>query len=383
VHTVPHSIRPILRHGRAVTVLLAAGLSAAALGWAPAGASVRAAAGGSLSAKTTSTPAETLTGVGSSSVSLLYNKVFYDYSALNKNVSVNYSPSGSGPGVTAIEQNTASFGQSEIPMTVAQLAASKGAVLQVPTDLGGIAISYNEPCISKSSPLHLNGAELTKIYLRQITNWHQLASSCPTSANIVPVFRSDTSGPGYDLDQYLIDTSPAWVKATGVSVASTTWPNAGRASGDSGEQLNSGVATYIQQTQGSIGYVEYAHALAAKFTNAALLNKSGAYVAPTVTTIRAAGAASAGLSATKFNIVNGPGHTTYPLANFSWALIYQKQPSTDLGIVLGKLFQWVTTTGQKSSAALGYAPLPANAVALTHSTLLGLETASGQAIFTK
>jgi phosphate transport system substrate-binding protein len=369
--------------GKYVLLVMAA-LSAAslALGALPAGASVRG-AGGSLSAKDTSTPSASLTGVGSSSVSLLYSKLFYDYSALNKGVTINYAPSGSGPGVTAVEQNTASFGQSEIPMTAAQQAASKGMVLQVPTDLGGIAISYNESCVSKSHPLHLNGTQLAKIYLRQITDWHQLSASCPTSANIVPVFRSDTSGPGYDLDQYLIDTSPLWVESIGVSVASTTWPNAGRASGDSGEQLNSGVASYIQQTQGSIGYVEYAHALAAKFTNAALLNKSGAYVAPTVASIKAAGAGSPGLSATNFNIVNGTGHSTYPLANFSWALLYKKQPTTNLGIVLGKLFQWVTTTGQKSSTALGYAPLPANAVALAHSTLLGLQTASGQAIFTK
>jgi phosphate transport system substrate-binding protein len=365
------------------SVLLAASLGVAALGLSalPAGASLRA-AGGSLSAKTTSTPAAALTGVGSSSVQLLYNKILYTYSQLNKKVSVNYSPAGSGPGVTAVEQNTASFGQSEVPMTAAQLAASKGPVLQVPVDLGGIAISYNESCVPKGS-LKLTGTQLAKIYLRQITNWHQLSSSCPASDNIVPVFRSDTSGPGYDLDQYLIDTTPLWIRAIGVSVASTTWPNAGRASGDSGEQLNSGVATYIQQTQGSIGYVEYAHALAAKFTNAAIKSKSGAFVAPSITTIQHAGAAATSLSSTNFNIIDGAGTQTYPLANFSWALIYKKQSTTTVGIALGKLFQWVTTTGQKFSAGLGYAPLPANAVALAHTTLLGLQTGSGQAIFTK
>jgi phosphate transport system substrate-binding protein len=322
-----------------------------------------------------------LTGVGSSSIQLFYGLVLYQYSHLNKSVSVNYSPGGSGPGVTAIEQNTASFGQSEIPMTAAQQSASQGPVLQVPVDLGGIAISYNEPCASREHPLRLSGTQLAEIYLRQITNWHQLAAACPKSDNIIPVFRSDTSGPGYDLDQYLIDTSPAWVKATGVTKPSTTWPTAGRASGDSGEQLNSGVATYIGQTSGSIGYVEYAHALAAKFTNAALESQAGTFVAPTISTIRNAGASVSGLSSSKFNIVWAPGRQTYPLANFSWALMYQKQSTPNIGIVLGKLFQWVTTSGQKFSSGLGYAPLPANAVLLAHTTLLELKTSSGQAIF--
>ncbi len=311
--------------------------------------------------------------------------MLYQYNKDNSGVSVNFSGSGSGPGVTAIEQNTANFGQSEIPMTAAQQAASKGPVLQVPTDLGGVAVSYH---VSGVSSLKLNGPVLAQIYLRQITNWNDPAiaalnpgASLPNE-NIVPVFRSDTSGPGYDLDQYLIDTSPTWTGAIGATSPSTTWPNAGRASGDSGQQLNAGVATYIQETEGAIGYVEYAYALEANFSNASLLNKSGTYVAPSVSTIAAAGSAVSGISSTNYNIVYAAGASAYPLANFSWALLYQKQSTTNTGIVLGKLFQWVTTSGQSYSTALGYAPLPAAVAAYAHSTLLQLETSTGQAIFT-
>jgi phosphate transport system substrate-binding protein len=309
----------------------------------------------------------------------------YEYNKANPAVTVNYSDPGSGPGVTAIEQNTANFGQSEVPMTSAQLAASKGAVLQVPTDLGGVSLSYN---LSGVSNLKLDGPVLADIYLRTITNWNdpKIAALNPgvnlPNENIVPVFRSDTSGPGYDLDQYLIDTSTDWTSAIGTTSPSTAWPTAGRASGDSGEQLNAGVATYIQETAGSVGYVEYAYALAANFSNASLLNAAGSYVAPSTTSIAAAGATISGLSPTNFNIINGGGSGTYPLANFSWALIYQKQSVTNTGIVLGKLFQWIITTGQSYAQGLGYAPLPANAVALAHSTLLQLQNSSGQALFT-
>jgi phosphate transport system substrate-binding protein len=341
--------------------------------------------GGSLSSNTTSTPAATLTGIGASSIEPFYGKVLYEYNQLNHGVSVNFTGSGSGPGVTAIEQDTANFGQSEVPMTAAQLAASKGPVLQVPVDLGGVAISYH---VSGVSGLKLNGPVLADIYLRKITNWNDPAIAALNpgvnlpNENIVPVFRSDTSGPGYDLDQYLIDTSTDWTGAIGTTAPSTTWPTAGRATGDSGEDLNAGVASYIQETEGAIGYVEYSYALEANFSNAALLNKSGSYVTPSVSSIAAAGATATALSSTNFNIIYSAGGSTYPLANFSWALIYQKQPTTNIGIVLGKLFQWVATSGQSYSTGLGYAPLPAAAVSLAHSTLLGLQTSSGSPIFT-
>jgi phosphate transport system substrate-binding protein len=350
----------------------------------PTTAAVASTPGGSLSANTTSTPAATLTGIGASSIQPFYGKVLYEYNALNHGVTVNFTGSGSGPGVTAIEQNTANFGQSEVPMTAAQLAASKGPVLQVPVDLGGVAVSYH---VSGVSGLKLNGPVLAQIYLRTITNWNDPAIAALNpgvtlpNENIVPVFRSDTSGPGYDLDQYLIDTSPAWTAAIGATAPSTTWPTAGRASGDSGEDLNAGVASYIQETEGAIGYVEYSYALEANFSNAALLNKSGSYVTPSVSSIAAAGATATGLSSTNFNIIYSAGGSAYPLANFSWALIYQKQPTTNTGIVLGKMFQWVTTSGQSYSSGLGYAPLPSSAVSLAHSTLAGLQTATGSPIF--
>jgi phosphate transport system substrate-binding protein len=343
-----------------------------------------AAPGGSLSSHLTKTPAATLTAVGSSSIQPFYGRVFYQYNKLNSGVSVNYSPSGSGPGVTAVEQGTVSFGQSEIPMTAAQQAAAKGPVLQVPVDIGGVAVSYHLAGVR--SGLKLTGPVLVKIYERQITTWNDPAIAVLNpklhlpSENIIPVFRSDTSGPGYDLDQYLIDTDPAWATAAG-GKATTAWPTAGRAAGDSGEQLNSGVATYIKQTEGAIGYVEFAYASQAKFTNAALQSRANTYVSPSIGTIANAASQAKSVSATSFNIVWGPGKSTYPLANFSWAILYQQQSDTNTGIVLGRLLQWVATVGQSYSAALGYAPLPASIVSLDRQTLAKLQTSTGQAIF--
>jgi phosphate transport system substrate-binding protein len=324
-----------------------------------------------------------LTGAGANSIAPFFTKVFYDYSQINPGVTVNYSPAGSSVGVTDIQQNTVQFGDSEVPIPT-PATGNEGTILQIPVDLGGVALSYNIPGVTTG--LKLDGPTLAGIFLGKITKWNDSAIAAlnpklklPDLA-IVAVHRADSSGPGYDLDQYLIDTGgSAWTTAVGGTKASTHWPvtNVGV-----GEQLNTGLATYVEQTSGAIGYVEYAYALQAKFTNVAVKNKSGAYVEPSQTSIAAAGAANTSLSATDFNIVDGPGAGTYPLANLSWTLLYQKQSNTAVATTMGRLFDWVTTTGQAQAKALGYSPLPANVVTLAHQTLLQLQDSSGSPIFT-
>jgi len=330
----------------------------------------------------TQSPSFKLAGAGANSIQPFFTRVFYYYSQADKGVSVNYSPAGSSVGVTDIEQNTVNFGDSEIPIKT-PATGTGGNILQVPVDLGGVALSYNLPGVSGG--LKLDGPTLAGIYLGKITSWNDPAIAALNpgvnlpSTTIVPVRRADSSGPGYDLDQYLIDTGgSAWTSSAAGTTPSTKWPitNVGV-----GEQLNTGVAGFIQQTPGAIGYVEYAYSLQASFTNAALENASGSFVKPSQSSIAAAGAQATNLSASNFSIVNGTGAGTYPLANFSWTLIYQKQSNTTLGVVLGKLLDWVTTTGQAQASALGYSPLPANVTALAHQTLLSLQNSAGKPLF--
>ena len=95
----------------------------------------------------------TLDGAGANSIDPFFQKVFYDYHQTYPRVTVNYSPAGSSVGISDIQQNTVAFGDSEIPMATKDLAKAKGTVLQVPVDLGGVAISYNVPGAPKSLKL--------------------------------------------------------------------------------------------------------------------------------------------------------------------------------------------------------------------------------------
>jgi phosphate transport system substrate-binding protein len=339
--------------------------------------------GGTLSATCdTRSPSFQLAGAGANSISPFFTRAFYYYNQANHGVNVNYSPAGSSVGVTDIQQNTVNFGDSEIPIP-APATGTGGAILQVPVDLGGVALSYHLTGVAGG--LKLDGPTAAGIFLGTITKWNDPAIaalnpgvSLPSTA-IVGVHRADSSGPGYDLDQYLIDTGgSAWTGSAAGTTPSTKWP---LPKIGVGQQLNTGVASFIQQTEGAIGYVEYAYSLQAGLTNVALKNGAGSFVKPSQSSIAAAGTNASGLSSSNFNIVNGAGAGTYPLANFSWTLLYQKQSNTNLGIVLGKLFDWITTTGQQQVSALGYSPLPANVVALAHQTLLQLQNSSGKALF--
>ena len=349
-------------------------------------ASARPAPGGVLSTETdvTTTKAVTLNGAGANSIEPFFQRVFYDYNKLDPLTTVTYSPAGSSVGITDIEQNTVNFGDSEVPMAATDLALeTAGPILQIPVDLGGVAISYNIPGIGKQR-LKLDGPTLAGIFDGTITNWDDPAIAQASGITdlpdlrIVPVHRADSSGPGYDLDQYLIDTAPAWVSAISTSTPSKTWP---LAKVGVGEQLNTGVATYISQTRGAIGYIEYAYAYESHFTNVALKNADGAFVVPTERSIALAGANATALTPFDFNVVNEPGTGTYPLANFSWTLVYRQQPNLAEGIALGKLLYWVVTKGQRAAAALGYAPLPANVQRLSILDIERLENSAGKKIF--
>ncbi len=325
----------------------------------------------------------TLDGAGANSIEPFFQKVFYDYHKKDPKTTINYSPAGSSVGITDVEQNTVDFGDTEIPMSASdQAKASGGTVLQIPVDLGGVAISYNLP--GARSGLKLDGPTLAAIFDGSITKWNDAriatvsgVSNLP-NLTIVPVHRADSSGPGWDLDSYLIKTAPDWVARIGTTKPSKTWP---LAKVGIGEQLNTGVANYVHQTQGAIGFVEYGYALQAGFTNVALENKAGSFVAPSTSAISADAGQAVGLSSTNFSIIDEPGAGSYPLANFSWTLVYEKQTDTNKGLAIGKLIDYVITTGQADAASLGYAPLPAGVAQLSLATLNTLESATGSPLF--
>src|ERR1700680_2116984 len=313
----------------------------------------------------TATPASSggsvdLTGAGATFTYPIYSKWFSEYADLT-GVKINYQSIGSGGGIRQLSEGTVDFGASDSPMSDEELANAKaGPILHFPTVLGAVVITYNVPGLS--APLNLTAKAIADIFSGRVTKWSdtRITSLNPgvtlPGTDILVVHRSDGSGTTYIFTDYLAAAVPAWATSVGKG-KEVKWPVGLGAKG------NEGVAGQVKQTPGAIGYVELAYAKQNNLPTAAIANKDGKRVLPSVTTVTAAAAGAAkALPANtdyRISIVNAPGADSYPISSFTWILVYQKQTDAVKGKKLMDFLNWALTEGEKSAPTLDYAPLPA------------------------
>lgn len=302
-----------------------------------------------------------LTGAGATFPYPIYSKWFSDY-AQATGVKINYQSIGSGGGIRQLSEQTVDFGASDSPMTDEEMAKAKGGpVIHVPTVLGAVVITYNVPGLS--APLALTSKAVADIFAGKITKWNdaRIASLNSTvrlpASDILVVHRSDGSGTTYIFTDYLSTAVPAWKTSVGKG-KEVKWPVGLGAKG------NEGVAGQVKQTPGAIGYVELAYAKQNNLATAAIQNKAGKLVLPSVSAVTAAAAgAAASLPAStdyRISIVDAPGADSYPISSFTWILAYQQQKDAVKGKKLVDFLNWALTGGEAQASALDYAPLPAD-----------------------
>ena len=324
------------------------------------------------SASTTPARAVNLTGAGATFPAPLYTKWFDEYYKLT-GVKVNYQPIGSGGGISQITEGTVDFGASDGIMTEAQQAKAEsrnGPVLHVPMTSGSVAIIYNLEGAG-SGQLKLTGGLLADIYLKKVTRWNDPAISALNpglalpDAAIAVVFRSDGSGTTYIFTNYLSKVSPEWGRQVG-NATSVKWP------GDIGGQGNAGVAGQVQQIPNSIGYVELAYARQNKLAAAILRNSAGNFIEPSLpATTRAAEGVTLPADM-KLMLTDSPNPEAYPVAGFTWMLVYVNQKDRVKGKALAEMLWWAIHDGQGYTAALTYASLAESVVSAAEGQVLSL-----------
>jgi phosphate transport system substrate-binding protein len=307
-------------------------------------------------------------GAGATFPYPIYSKWFSEYNKLHPNVQINYQSIGSGGGIRQLTNQTVFFGASDGPMTDEQLKAAPDAVLHFPTVLGGVVPIYNIPGVT--AELKFSGDILANIFLGKITKWNDPALAkenpgvkLPDSA-ITVAHRADGSGTTYIFVDYLSKVSPEWKDKVGVGT-SVQWPVG------VGGKGNEGVAGLVKQTPGSVGYVELIYALQNKIAYGSVRNQAGDYVRATLesVTTAAAGVSEAMPADFRVSMTNAPGKGAYPIASFTWLLIYQHPKDAARAKTLVDFVKWALTDGQRFCAGLGYAPLPASVVKLEQTAL--------------
>jgi phosphate transport system substrate-binding protein len=231
-------------------------------------------------------------------------------------------------------------------------------ILHVPTALGAVVIIYNLPGVTG---LNLDAQNVADIYLGNIKTWNdpKIAANNPgvtlPATPILVVHRSDGSGTTNAFTTYLSTVSPDWKAQVGAG-KDVKWPIGTGAKG------NDGVAAGVQQNEGGVGYVELNYASQAQIPSANLKNADGKFVPGTTAGVTAAAEAVAAdfpADARQAPIINGAGPDTYPIASYTYLLVYQDQKDATKGQALVSLIAWMLTDGQSQEEAFGYAPLPA------------------------
>lgn len=335
---------------RSGALLLAGLLAACGGGDAPGGGAANDSAGGARGGSVT------LTGAGATFPAPVYSKWFSDYGQAH-GVRVNYQSIGSGGGIQQVTAGTVDFGASDAPMTAEEEAKVPG-ILQLPTVLGAVAVTYNLEGLQQ--PLKLSGATLAGIFLGRITRWNDAAIAADNPGVTLPgstiavVHRSDGSGTTFVFTDYLAQVSPEWKAGPGTG-KSVNWP------GGLGAKGNEGVAGAVKQTSGAIGYVELAYATQNNLSMAALKNAAGAFVTPSVESTAAAAAGVAERVAGgdfRVSLNNAAGAGTYPIATWTYLLVRPHWEDCAKAQAFVNLADWALTQGGDSARQLHYAPLP-------------------------
>jgi phosphate transport system substrate-binding protein len=299
-----------------------------------------------------------INGAGATFPAPIYSKWFDQYGKAHPDVKINYQPIGSGGGIKQMTAQTVFFGASDMPMTDEQLKSAPGPILHFPTVLGGVVPVYNVEGVA--APLRFPGPLLADIYLGKVKKWNDpaIAAANPgaklPAADIAVVHRSDGSGTTFIWCDFLSKVSPEYKQKIGAST-SVNWPVGVGAKG------NEGVSGLVKQTPGAIGYVELIYAMHNGIAFGSVQNKAGQFVTASLQSVTAAAAGVSMPDDFRVSITNADGNDAYPIASFTWLLLYQNASNAndrERSRIMVDFTKWALTDGQKFAPDLGYAPLP-------------------------
>jgi phosphate transport system substrate-binding protein len=314
----------------------------------------------SSSGPATSTSSATISGAGSTFAAPVYEQ----WASAQSGLTVNYQSVGSGAGITTFESKTVDFAASDPPLKPEDeeaIAKNGSPAVQIPMFLGAITVSYNLPGVQ--SGVKLDGKTIADIFLGNVKKWNdsELTALNPgvtlPSTAITVVHRSDSSGTTAGFTGFLAKVDSEFKSKVGEG-KDVQWPTGTGAKG------NAGVAGAVQQTVGAVGYVEQAYALQHKFTYAAVKNKSGSFVSPSLASASAAAAEVKVPANLGLKISDPGGAGSYPLTSQTFIIVNKDlcKAGTPGGEAAAKgvveFIKYGLEQGQEVLAQADYAKLP-------------------------
>ncbi len=299
-----------------------------------------------------------MSGAGATFPFPLYSRWFYEYAFIDSSVKFNYQSIGSGGGIKQITEKTVDFGASDAILNDEQFAAAPG-IQMFPTVAGADVPAYNVSELKDLAPLVLDAPTLANIFLGHITKWNDpaivaLNPDLPLpDKDIIVVHRSDGSGTTFIFTDYLTSVSEEWANSVG-KATSVEWPVG------LGGKGNEGVSGTVAQNDGAIGYVELAYAVSNKIPYASMVNAAGNVVQASLETTQNAMADFGGDMPDTLarSIVNASGENSWPIAGYTYLLLYMDQTDCTKAQKLVEFMHWALTDGSQFANDLNYVTLP-------------------------
>ncbi len=309
-----------------------------------------------------------LSGAGASFPAPLYQRWFSEYNKENPGVQISYQSVGSGAGVEQYLAKTVDFGATDAPLTEEERKQFQSKYnaepIQVPMTGGAVVFAYNLG--GDVENLRLSREAYCGIVQGEVKTWNDpLIAQANQGVNLPStpinfVHRSDGSGTTFIFTNHIAEACPNWKAGSGKSVE---WPTGVGAKG------NEGITAQVQQTEGSIGYVEFAYANENNLNMASLENSAGEFVEPGP---QAAAAALEGQEIPEdfaLEVPDPSGQNAYPIVGLTWLLLYPQYDDPAKAQALKNFVNWAFSDGGKYAEELGYLPLTGEVAQRVQSTV--------------
>ena len=298
----------------------------------------------------------TVSESGSTLIFPLFQEWVGAYAKVDPGVQMTVNATGSGAGIAGAIAKQVEIGTSDAYMTDNQAMANPH-ILNIPLAISAQTVDANLPGLRGA--LKLSGPVLAGIYTGKIRTWDapEIAAMNRGVAlphhGIVPVRRADGSGDTFIFTQFLSFTTCAsgdtddplchgtWADTIGYGT-SVNWPSV---SGVLTANGNQGVLQTLARTPYSVGYLGASfedQASKAGLVTAMLQNQAGNFLLPTPATVTAAAAALTPRTPAdeRLTLVFAPGAESYPLINYEYAMVWDKQPNSEMATAVSNFLLW-------------------------------------------
>jgi phosphate transport system substrate-binding protein len=314
-----------------------------------------------------------LRGAGSTFSAPLYKRWIEEYAARMPSVSIVYDAVGSGEGVKRFLTDSVDFAGSDEILDDREAAQAGGAVM-VPVTAGMVVIAYNLPEITDE--IRLPRDVYIDIFAGSIRQWDDRRIRAANPNIVLPhreiglVARADSSGTTMAFTRHLDAMGPSWRGQTMGVGKLINWVK-----GTTLAPGNEGVASKIQASADSIGYVEFWYARQFGLQMAALQNRAGKFIAPNADSgDLALSGRVAQVKQLDISVADPVTAGAYPIPSYSWMLLYPHYRDRVKATALHDFVEWsLTRQAQDAAAGLGYLALPADVIGLGTRTLAGLK----------